>query len=138
MAKHTGRDILLKMGDGQTSETFTTVAGLRARDLTINEELVDITNADSADNWRELLEEGGTRMMSVSGTGLVSGSDSEKKLRELFDDGVIRNFEIVIPDVGTYEGGFKITSLGFSGEYNQEATFSISLESANKPTFTAS
>jgi TP901-1 family phage major tail protein len=47
------------------------------------------------------------------------------------------NFEILIPDFGTYAGAFKITSLDFGGETEGGVTFSLSLESNGEVTFTA-
>ena len=35
MAAQKGKDILLKIGDGETPEVFTTVAGLRARTISL-------------------------------------------------------------------------------------------------------
>ena len=41
----------------------------------------------------------------------------------------VANFEIVVPDFGTYSGEFRFTSLEFGGEIEGAATFSLSLES---------
>ena len=55
MTAQRGKDLLIKLGDGGAPENFTTVAGLKATSLAFNATTVDITNADSADMWRELL-----------------------------------------------------------------------------------
>jgi TP901-1 family phage major tail protein len=44
---------------------------------------------------------------------------------------------VVVPDFGTIEGSFQITSLEFSGEHNGEVTFDVALESAGALTFAA-
>jgi TP901-1 family phage major tail protein len=44
---------------------------------------------------------------------------------------------VVVPDFGTIEGLFQISSLEFSGEHNGEVTFDLALESAGALTFTA-
>jgi TP901-1 family phage major tail protein len=49
----------------------------------------------------------------------------------------VKSYQIVIPDFGTVEGAFQITSLEFAGEYNGEVTYELSLESAGALTFTA-
>ena len=43
----------------------------------------------------------------------------------------------IIPDLGTYAGSFMIASLEFSGEYNGEVTYSITLESSGSITFSS-
>ena len=43
----------------------------------------------------------------------------------------------VIPDLGTYAGSFQITSLEYAGEFNGEATYSITAESSGAITFSA-
>ena len=48
MAAQKGKDILLKIGDGAQTENFTSVAGLRARTLSLNAKSVDATDSDSA------------------------------------------------------------------------------------------
>jgi TP901-1 family phage major tail protein len=46
------------------------------------------------------------------------------------------NYQIVIPDFGTVQGPFQITSLDFAGEHNGEVTYDVSFESAGEVTFT--
>ena len=58
MAAQKGKDLLVKIADGAG---FTTVAGLRTRRLAFNAETVDITHAESADRWRELLDGAGVK-----------------------------------------------------------------------------
>ena len=53
MGAQKGKDLLLKLHDGSE---FVTVAGLRGRKIAFNAETVDVTHAESAGRWRELLE----------------------------------------------------------------------------------
>ena len=53
MAAQKGKDVLLKIGDGASPETYTTVAGLRARTLSLNAKSVDATDSDSSGRWRD-------------------------------------------------------------------------------------
>jgi TP901-1 family phage major tail protein len=68
MAAQKGKDLLLKIGDGAGG--FTTLAGLRARALVLNAEAVDVTHAESAGRWRELLEGAGVKRAGLSGAGV--------------------------------------------------------------------
>jgi len=44
---------------------------------------------------------------------------------------------VIVPDFGTIEGPFQITSIEYAGSHNGEATYEISLASAGELTFVA-
>jgi TP901-1 family phage major tail protein len=132
MSAQKGKDLLIKIADGPG---FTTVAGLRTRRLAFNAETVDITHSESVGRWRELLEGAGVKRAGVSGRGLFKDAASDALVRQTFFDGAVKNYQIVIPDFGTVEGAFQITSLEFAGEHNGEVTYELSLESAGALTF---
>jgi TP901-1 family phage major tail protein len=134
MAAQKGKDLLIKIADG---ESFVTVAGLRTRRLAFNAETVDITHAESAGRWRELLEGAGVRRASLSGRGLFKDAASDALVRQAFFDGALNIYQIVVPDFGTIEGVFQIVSLEFAGEHNGEVTYEMALESAGALTFAA-
>lgn len=134
MAAQKGKDLLVKIADGAG---FTTVAGLRTRRLAFNAETVDITHAESANRWRELLDGAGVKRASVSGRGLFKDAASDALMRQTFFDGAVVNYQIVIPAFGTVQGPFQITNLEFAGEHNGEVTYDLALESAGEMTFTA-
>jgi TP901-1 family phage major tail protein len=134
MAAQKGKDLLIKIADGAG---FTTVAGLRTRRLAFNAEIVDVTDAESANRWRELLDGAGVKRASLSGRGLFKDAASDELIRAAFFNGAIEDYQIVIPDFGTVEGAFQIVSLEFAGEHNGEVTFDLSLESAGELTFAA-
>jgi TP901-1 family phage major tail protein len=134
MGAQKGKDLLLKMSDGSS---FVTVAGLRSRRIAFNAEIVDITNAESTDRWRELLAGAGVRRASLSGRGLFKDAASDSLVRQVFFNGTINDCQVVVPDFGTIEGPFQIASLEFAGEHNGEVTFDLALESAGALTFTA-
>jgi len=133
MAAQKGKDLLVKIADG---EGFTTVAGLRSRRLSFNAETVDITHAESADRWRELLDGAGVKRAAVAGRGLFKDASSDALMRQVFFDGAVKHYQVVIPDFGTVEGAFQITSLEFAGDHNGEVTYELALESAGALTFT--
>ncbi|HOV05243.1 MAG TPA: phage major tail protein, TP901-1 family [Kaistiaceae bacterium] len=134
MVAQKGRDLLLKI-DADGSGGFVTVAGLRARRLAFNAETVDVTDAESAGRWRELLAGAGVRRASLSGAGIFKDAASDTLIREVFFEGTIRDWQIVVPDFGTITGPFQLTGLTFSGEHNGEVTFEIALESAGALAF---
>ncbi len=134
MAAQKGKDLLVKIADGAG---FTTVAGLRSRRIAFNAETVDITHAESAERWRELLDGAGVKRASIAGRGLFKDAATDALMRQTFFDGAVKEFQVVIPDFGTVEGAFQITSLEFAGEHNGEVTYELALESAGALTFAA-
>ena len=134
MAVQNGRDLLIKMdmiGDG----SFETVGGLRASRLAFNAETVDVTSLESEGRWRELLAGAGVRSASISGSGVFRDGTTDQRARQVFFDGEVPRFQVVIPDFGTVEGAFQITSLEYAGSYNGEATYEISMASAGVISF---
>lgn len=134
MAAQKGKDLLIKMHDGSA---YVTVAGLRSRRIAFNAETVDITHAESAGRWRELLDGAGIKRAGVSGRGLFKDASTDVLMRQTFFDGALKNCQIVIPDFGTVQGPFQITSLEFAGEHDGEVTYDMTLESAGELTFAA-
>ena len=133
MSAQKGRDLLLKISDGLGS--FITLAGLRTRRLALTADAIDITDAESTGRWRELLAGAGVRRASISGAGIFKDQASDALLRQVFFDGVLRDFQMIIPGLGVLTGPFQISNLDYRGEYAGEVTFDISLDSAGALTF---
>jgi TP901-1 family phage major tail protein len=136
MGAQKGKDLLLKLDFNQDT-VFETVAGMRSRRIAFNAEAVDITNADSAGRWRELLEGAGVRRAGISGAGIFKDAASDASVRSLFFDGAIRNWQVIVPDFGTISGPFQVTGLEYAGEHDGEVSYEISLESAGEIAFAA-
>ncbi len=134
MTAQKGKDLLLKIDlDGLGS--FVTVAGLRSRRLAFNSDTVDITNADSAGRWRELLAGSGIQRASMSGSGIFKDAQSDASIRQKFFSGEIVDWQMAIPGFGIVEGPFQITALEYSGNHDGEVTFEIGLELAGALSF---
>ena len=129
--------MLLKIGDGAEPESFVTVAGLKARTLALNALGVDVTDADSAGRWRELLAGAGVKSASIAGQGVFRDAASDAMIREVFFDQSARTWRVIVPDFGVLEGPFLVAALEYAGEHAGEATFAISLASAGAVAFSA-
>jgi len=130
MVAQKGKDLLLKLDSG--SGAFVTVAGLRSKRIAFNSETVDVTDADSAGRWRELLAGAG-----VSGSGIFKDAQSDALIRSRFFAGEISGWQVIVPGFGTVAGPFQITALEYTGAHDGEVTFETALESAGAVTFTA-
>ena len=85
MAAGKGSSFLLK--DNSTG-TPATIGGLRSTSMTINGEMVDITDKDAGEfisggneKARVLLQGGGVRSMSITASGVFTDSSTENILR---------------------------------------------------------
>lgn len=128
MAGQRGRDVLLKLADA--AGQFSTVAGVRTKNLQLAAANVDGTNTDSPNAWRELIGGAGVKSARLSGSGVFKDKSSDERMRTLFFAGEIGNWQLVVPDFGVIEGPFQIAGLSYSGEHDGEAAFSVTLESA--------
>ena len=141
MAKQLGRSLLLKIGDGAESEAFTAFAGMNSKSLTINNTGIDVTTPDATTPggalWAQSLN--GLKSVSLSGDGIfLDESAQEGRLNTIaMQADPVANFEVVVPDFGTYAGEFRVTSLDFGGDTEGAVTFSASFESNGAVTFTA-
>ena len=136
MTAKNGKDLLVKVDlDGQG--VFQTLAGLRATRLSFNTETVDATSLESTGGWRELLGGAGVKPAALSGSGVFRDEATDERARQIFFDGDIPDFQVIIPDFGTVEGPFQITAIEYAGNYDGEATYEVSMASAGALTFTA-
>ena len=136
MVAQKGKDLLLKI-DSDGHGAFVTVAGMRSKRIAFNSETVDVTDADSAGRWRELLAGSGVQRAAISGAGIFKDEASDALVRQSFFDGTIRDWQIVVPDFGTISGPFQLTGLEYRGDHAGEVTFDLSLESAGLLAFAA-
>ncbi|MEM7619767.1 MAG: phage major tail protein, TP901-1 family [Pseudomonadota bacterium] len=140
MAAQLGRNLVLRIGDGGSpTENFTTIAGMQTKSFTINAgEPADISDSESANQWQEMLEGAGYKSIEFSGDGVFKDATSDETLRsKVIPQQLKTNYQIVVPDFGTYEGPFIITSLEYSGEHQDVITFSASFVSAGEITWSA-
>lgn len=136
MAAQNGKDLLIKLdlnGGGQ----FETIAGLRASRISFNAETVDVTSLESQGGWRELLGGAGVKSAAISGSGVFKDQATDERARQIFFDGEVPQFQVIIPDFGIIQGPFMISSIEYAGSHNGEATYEVSMASAGVLSFTA-
>lgn len=136
MSVQNGRDLLLKV-DLSNDGSFETVAGLRATRISFNAETVDVTSLESAGGWRELLAGAGVKSATISGSGVFRDAGTDERARQIFFDGEVPDWQVIIPDFGVVEGPFLMTAIEYAGSHNGEATYEIAMASAGALTFVA-
>jgi TP901-1 family phage major tail protein len=129
MAVEKGSAFLLKIGDGLPNPTYVTIAGLRTTQLSISTDTVVITNKGSQ-GWRELLSGAGIRSVSISGSGVFTGSSAETKLKEQAIGASIGDYEVSFEGGERMRGKFLVSRLEYAGDFNGERNYTINLESS--------
>ena len=67
-----------------------------------------------------------TRFKAIAfGTGAADTADA------------IGNFQVIVPEFGTFEGAFHVNSVEFGGEQEGAVTYSLTLASSGAVAFTA-
>lgn len=132
MAAQRGREVLIKV---DISGTLTVLGGMRTKSLTINSEMVDISDSDSASQWRELLGGAGIKTMQIQGQGVFKDSAAEAQAVALALSGDLEGFSFYCPGLGTFSCECQVTSLEVSGEYNGQVNYNMTFESAGAVTF---
>ncbi|PWG01835.1 phage tail tube protein [Sphingosinicella humi] len=129
MSAEKGSAFLLKIGDGGDPPVFSTVAGMRTTQMQVNGEAVNVTSKDSG-GWRELLSGAGLRSISVSASGIFTGSGSEGRVKSNALSGLLDDYELSFEGAERMRGKFLVTRLDYSGDYNGERNYTLSLESS--------
>jgi TP901-1 family phage major tail protein len=132
--QHAGKDFLLKVDVG--SGTFTTIAGLRTSQMSLEREAVDVTTHGS-NQWSEKLAAAGIKSMKLSASGVYDSGDTTLDiLEDALMAGTLLSCKLVdaTASAKSYTASFFVTGFERGGEYNAEQTFSISLESSGAVT----
>jgi TP901-1 family phage major tail protein len=131
MAAERGSAFLLKIGDGSATPTYSTVAGLKTTQLSINGNAVEITNKGSG-GWRELLSGAGVRSVSVAASGIFTGSAAETQVKSLALSGNLESYQLSFESGEQMQGSFLVTRLEYAGDFNGERNYTIALESSGE------
>lgn len=135
MAGQKGRDVLIKVASGGAPGSFVTVAGIRAKTISLNASTVDGTSGESPEAWRELIAGAGVKSARISGAGVFKDAASDAHIQQAFFTQQSVRFQLIVPDFGVIEGPFLVEALDYSGDHDGEAAFAVELASAGALTF---
>ena len=131
MTAQKGSAFLLKISDGADPAAYQTVAGLRTTQMSTQGDMVVTTTKDSG-GWREMLSGAGVRQVSVSAAGIFLGSAAEAQVRTNAMNGTIDDYELSFEDGEKLRGRFLVQKLDYSGDFNGERNYTLSLESSGR------
>lgn len=130
MVIQAGQDVLIKLEDAIAPGSFVSIAGVRAKTISLNTGQVEATHTGSAGGWRELLAGAGIKSVRVSGSGVFRDEGSDARMRDVFLARATPDWKLVVPDFAEFTGPFLISQLTYGGDFDGEAVFSVTLESA--------
>jgi len=134
MAASAGRDWALSV---LSNGSYVPVAGLRTRSFKANNTNVDITTADSAGRWRELLGGAGVQSLDIDAAGIAKNDAGAKILFGAATTSALQTIRLVTNGI-QIDGTFLIDSYNAAGPYNEAQTFDVKLLSSGQPTITLS
>jgi TP901-1 family phage major tail protein len=121
------------MGQGASSRSLACARGHSP----FNAATVDVTDTESVGRWRELLDGAGVKTARITGSGIFKDASTDETVRQYFFNGTVRNWQVIVPELGTVEGPFQIASLEYAGQHDGEVSFDMGLESAGALSFAA-
>ena len=124
---------LLQQGDGGTPETFTTVA--EVMDITgpsLVRDTEEVTNHSSTNAWKEYiptLRDGGEVTFDINYVPTGSTHDATTGILADWEDGTLRNWQLVWPDTGSTTWSFPgyVTNFEPSANVNGALRASITI-----------
>ncbi len=134
MVAHKGSLMLIKVGDGALDESFSTLGGLRASSLTLNQAVMD-TSCVGGGQWRQLISDAGMRALAIEGTGMFTDAASEELARGYAFSGSAHQFQLYFGNGDFVQGAFIISMYARSGTHASEEVYALRLESAGDINF---
>ena len=135
MSIQNGALVLIKIGNGADPEIFTTIGGLHASGMKLDNQILNATNVESG-TWKQLLGGAGIQSVSIDGSGLFTDSAAEDTLRGYAFAGSVNNYQFIFANGDMLTGPFLVTSYERSGDYGAEEIYFLALESAGTVAFT--
>lgn len=129
MASASGRDLTVGFG----TPTPVTLTGVRTKSVTVNNEMIDITNDDD-NGWRDCLDEPGLKSVSISVEGVWVNDVVRAIAMSATDNATAAT--VTFSDTATLAGNWYVTNYAETGEYQGAVTFSATLESQGALTYT--
>lgn len=137
MAAQKGKLVLLKADTaGGSPQEYTTIAGLRTNNWTINGEDVDVTTKDD-NGWQQRLSGAGVRSLSVAVSGIFQDSVIEETIRGWAFDQTINWFQMTFENGDDLEFQAQLGTYERTGEFNGAEEYTITMSSHGTPIYHA-
>ncbi len=109
---------------------YKTIGGLRSSSQSFSADDIDVSNHGS-NQWKTLKAGAGMRQFAISGSGVYTNATNYRAMEaSAFANALVSLAFIELDGGRIYSGSYKINSLEASGEYDGEASFSMSANSS--------
>lgn len=126
MPSQSGRDFLLKIGDGGTPEVFTTLGAARLVEMSLDNQLADATSMDG-DGFHAVNGAAGVQVLQIALEGLFKDAAAEEALRLSAFSRTAKNYKLVFPNGDSYTAAFVVGSYQRSGSVEGLEGFAATL-----------
>jgi TP901-1 family phage major tail protein len=116
---------------------YVAIGGLKTRSFTANNTNIDVTTADSAGRWRELLGGAGIQSLDIDFAGACQTDAAYKTLFTAVTTSALQTIRLATNGI-QIDGTFLVDNLKADGPFNEAVTFEGKLLSSGQPTFTYS
>lgn len=115
-------------------QAYKNIGGLRTSSFSFAIDEIDVSNHGS-NQWKTLKSGAGMRSVEVSGSGVYNNSANYRAMEAAALNNALVSLAFLDLDGGrVYSASFKINSIEASGEYDGEASFSMSANSSGSVT----
>ncbi len=135
MPSQNGRNLLLKIGDGATPETFTAIGAARTVEMSVTNPAADVT-ALADGGIATLLGDGGVQALEITLAGLFKDSAAEAALHAAALGRTLNDYQLCFPNGAVYAASFAVTAYKRSGTYNALEDFTVTLARSGAGAFT--
>lgn len=127
LSPHRGRDATLQiMDEGEPLP----IMGIQLHEIRFNNQLIDLGLSARGRQWRQTVGDSGTRMIRLTGEGLMLSSSSDQKLLSCFLSGEGAVFDLTVPKLMRMVGPFVIGQLTLRCAQDDVLGFFLELQSA--------
>ena len=130
MTAQAGKNIYLQDGTGTGAVP---IAAMRSTTVTLDGKTVDVTSRDSA-GFQELLASGGIVKLSVKSDFVLTDSTWPSTIATRLVNQSLLPYTVNFGSTHTAVANFQVVQWEAKGQYNNEQTYSLSLESSGSIT----
>ncbi len=129
MVKQNDKGTIIKI-DADGSGRFDTLISPESTKITLNADMVDMANLDSAGGWRRLLQGDGLRNFSITAMNVPHIVDTGRVIQEAFITGDLPQCQLIVPNVISVWGAVQITRLEYNCSHKSDTEYDLQLVSA--------
>ena len=139
MVAKRGSLLIIKRGDAASPEVFTQIGAIQNSTWAIAGNSINVTTADDVDGnneiWNTFIT--GPKDGTITANGISKGFLPIQTIYNDFATGTAVNYEIIVPNVGTWTAAMIIGDMSFDGPFDGVVGFDITMQMSGAPVFVA-